>query len=240
MPASYSIKRIYKKGPKGITQPRFCAMNAVLKSDSNESPQCVYNERVASALAQTLHTPNAAGVFADTPDQHSFASLQIANPGVALPNIRKSWISSAAISYPEHVAALVAFDILIGNTDRYQNLKVSLFTKHVEIFSAFDHSHSLLHPYHAPSTSISLFNSNKLIVDTHTFYGHVSRKRLWKWCKRFDDAPDYLIKECCEFGKPINTVDVQTQRKLADALILRKKVLLNIVKSHEHIIKSIP
>jgi len=127
----YSVRRIYKKQASGITQPKFCTMNAVLKVDGQESPQCVYNEKVATNIAQTLHVPNAVGVLADKPSTHSYASLEIAKPSIPLPNIRKSQIYEAAKHYPESVAALVVFDILIGNTDRYQNLKVSLFAPQI-------------------------------------------------------------------------------------------------------------
>jgi len=238
--ATYSIRRIYRKGPHGITAPKFCTVNAVLKFDSKESPQCVYKEKVATNLAQTLHTPNAAGIFAGGLGVHNFASLKIANPGFTLPDIRKSWIKETAKHYPDHVAALVAFDILIGNTDRYQNLKASLFTPHIEIFAAFDHSHALLHPHHPPKQAIALLHSNSLILTSHTFYGLIKRSLLRKWCNRIANTPDYMIQECCEFHKPINTVDESTQKALAHALIFRKDNLPQIARSHEHVIRSKP
>ncbi|RLL51723.1 hypothetical protein D8Y20_08525 [Mariprofundus sp. EBB-1] len=212
-------------------------MNAVLKADNVESPQCVYNEKVATNLAQTLHIPNAAGVLADTSGSTSFASLEIASPGISLPNIRKSWISGAAKLYPDYVAALIVFDILIGNNDRYQNLKVSLFTPHMDIFTAFDHSHALLHPWHEPHKAVELLMSDSLIAKKHTFYGHVSHERLLHWGRRIKETRNYLIKECCEFGRPINTVDVAMQKKLGVALAYRKKRLLHIIADHEDVIR---
>lgn len=238
--ATYSIRRISRKGPDGITEPRFATVNAVLKFDSQNVPQCVYNEAVATRLAQTLHTPNAHGVLAAMPGSHAFASLKIADPGINLPNIPMSWIKKVATTYPDHVAALVAFDIFIGNTDRYQNIKASLFTPHMEVFAAFDHSHTLLHPFLDPVSAITRLASPEIITDKHTFYGYVERPRLDTWCRRIASTPDYLIRECCELGRPLNTVDVNTQRSLGNALIGRAKALPSIVASRNHIIRSKP
>lgn len=238
--ATYSIRRIYRNGPEGITKPRFATVDAVLKFDSQDAPQCVYNETVATRLAQTLHTPNANGVLAAMPGSHAFASLKIADPGISLPDIRKSWIKQASTLYPDHVAALIAFDVFIGNTDRYQNIKASLFTPHMEVFAAFDHSHTLLHPFLDPAAAIARLASNAVITDTHTFYGFVEMPRLDAWCNRIASTPDYLIRECCVLGRPLNTVDVKTQTSLADAIIERAKALPSIIASNGHIIRSKP
>ncbi|MDX8400704.1 MAG: hypothetical protein R8K20_10725 [Gallionellaceae bacterium] len=215
-------------------------MNAILKTDSNESPQCVFNEKVATNLAQTLHIPNAAGVLADMDGPTAFASLEIAHPGINLPNIRKSWIQLTATTFPNYVAALVAFDILIGNTDRFQNIKVSLFTPHMEIFTAFDHSHALLQPCVDPAQSITQLQSPALIADTHTFYGLVKTNALAKWALRISTAPDYMIEECCIIGKPLNSVNTHTQKQVADALVWRKNNLPQIIRMHAHTIRSVP
>ena len=237
---TYSVRKILRKGPEGITEPKFATVNAVLKFDGQNAPQCVYNEAVATNLAQTLHTPSAQGVIAAMPGYHAFASLKIADPGISLPDIRKSWVNQAAQHYPGHVAALVAFDIFIGNTDRYQNIKTSLFTPHMKIFAAFDHSHTLLHPFLSPAAAIARLASGNLIADVHTFYGHVNTSRLNDWCNRIASTPDYMIKECCELGRPLNTVDEKTQASLAGALIRRAKVLPSIVASHSSTIRSRP
>ena len=230
---TYLLRRIYKKQVKGITNPRFCTINAVLKSDGVESPQCVYNELVATNIAQTLHVPNAMGVLTNVNSDHKFASLEIAKPSTPLPNIRKGWFKDAAKLYPDQAAALVVFDIFIGNTDRYQNLKVSLFNENHPIFCAFDHSHSLLHPFYSSDEAIKFLYSDKLLVKHHPFFMLIECQRLKDWCLRFMEASDYLIRECCEMGHALNTVDEATQSKLADALVWRKDNLLNIVNKHD-------
>ena len=229
---TYSLRRIYKKEIKGATSPQFCTINAVLKSDGAESPQCVYNELVATNIAQTLHVPNALGVLTKTDTDHHFASLQIAKPSTPLPNIRASWYKDAAKLYPDQAAALVVFDIFIGNSDRLQNLKVSLFNENNPIFCAFDHSHSLLHPYYSIDKAIKLLHSDELLAKEHPFDGLIECHRLNDWCLRFMEASDYLIRECCEMGHTLNTVDITTQRKLADALVWRKDNLQHIIKKH--------
>jgi len=240
MAVNYSIKRIFKKKANGVTSPRYCTMNAILKADSNESPQCVYNEQVATNLAQVLHIPNAMGVLTHTSKEHSFASLEIAKPGIPLPNIRKKWFKEAAGSYPNEVAALVAFDIFIGNTDRYQNLKVTLQTKTNPIFMAFDHSHSLLHPFHESKDAIKQLRSMDLIAKRHSFYGLVKCSLLHHWVQRLQDLPDYLIIESCEMGSPINSVDTRTQSSLAGALVWRKNNLHTIIDNNLNIIRCVP
>ena len=229
---TYSLRRIYKKDTKGITNPKFCTINAILKSDGIESPQCVYNELVATNIAQTLHVPNAMGVLTKKDTDHIFASLEIAKPSTPLPNIRKGWFKDAAKLYPDQAAALVVFDIFIGNSDRYQNLKVSLFNENNPIFCAFDHSHSLLHPYYSTDKAIKLLHSDELLAKQHPFYGLIECHRLNDWCLRFMEASDYLIRECCEVGHTLNTVDITTQRKLANALVWRKDNLQHIIKKH--------
>jgi len=212
-------------------------MNAILKHDSPAIPYCVYNEKVATNLAQTMHIPNAAGVLANTPGVHGFASLEIASPKIALPNMRPSWNKKAAEKYPEQASALIIFDILIGNTDRYENLKVSLFTPSVDIFAAFDHSHALLHPWYKTDESIAFLCSDNLISNSHPFFGLIDKNTLYRWCDRVMETPNYLIKECCEFNRPINTVDVKTQEKLGRALIYRKNRLMKIIEKHESTIR---
>jgi hypothetical protein len=228
----YKIHRIRRRTSTGVTAASFCTINAILKFDCDESPHCVYNEYVATRLAQTLHLPIADGVLTFTSDGPAFASLEIASPGLSLPDILDSQIRKAANLYPNEVAALVAFDLLIGNYDRGQNLKTSLATPHIKVFKAFDHSHALLTVEGLPERSIKRLRGGELIVTFHPFYHLVRNDLLNEWITRIMDADDLYIKECCLMGKTFRAVTDLMQEELAEALVRRKSMLDTIVATN--------
>ena len=229
-PTPYIIHRINRRTKTGITAASLCTLNAILKFDCDESPYCVYNEHVAVKLAQTLHLPVTDGVLASTNDGPAFASLEIATTGLPLPNLLKSQSAKAASLYPNEAAALVAFDILIGNYDRGSNLKTSLSTPHIRIFKAFDHSHCLLTIEETPDDSLlRLSDASDLIAKFHPFYGHVRQSLLIDWATRVASVEDVYIKECCNMGKTFRTVTADMQKNLSAALIKRKNALPTII-----------
>lgn len=229
-PTPYKIHRISKRASKGCTEASLCTLNAILKFDCDESPHCVYNEHVATKLAQTLHLPVADGVLTSTGDGPAFASLEIASPGLSLPDMLESQRARAANLYPNEAAALVAFDILIGNNDRGRNLKASLTTPHMKIFKAFDHSHCLLTIEENPKDSLRRLDNEDLIVTHHPFYGHVRHNLLEDWISRIEAVDAIYFRECCLMGKTFRAVTDELQRKLFDVLIKRKLSLKAIVK----------
>ena len=234
--ATYRIRRILKSNKLGITSPAACTLDAILKFDSQESPHCVYNEHVALRLAQTLHIPVADGALAHAGDGLAYASLQVDSPGLSLPDMLKSQISRVADQYSDQVAAVVAFDIFIGNWDRGRNLKASLVTSHIRLFRAFDHEHALLGVEADPKDSISRLHSGDLIVKFHPFYGHVLRVPLEYWTNRIDELQDEYIRECCEFESDFRSVPFSLQRDLASALIARRESIAAIVHQGQPII----
>lgn len=231
-PTPYKINRIRRKISTGVTAASLCTLNAILKFDCDESPHCVYNELVATKLAQTLHLPIADGVLTSTGDGPAFASLEVASPGLSLPDMLESQCGKASSIYPKEAAALVAFDILIGNNDRGRNLKSSLTTSHIKIFKAFDHSHCLLTIEEDPKQSIWRLGCGELIVSHHPFYGHIRQTLFDDWIKRIVDMDDIYIRECCQMGKTFRAVTEDLQQMLADALIKRKTYLRTIVDRH--------
>ena len=78
------------------------------------------------------------------------ASLEVAAPGIPFPNVLDSQCEWIAWTYPDEVAALTTFDVLISNC----NLKASIVTPHVRVFKAFDHSYVLLNILEDPDDSI--------------------------------------------------------------------------------------
>jgi len=233
----YIIHRINRRTKAGITSASLCTLNAVLKFDCDESSYCVYNEHVAVRLAQTLHLPVMDGVLASTNDGPAFASLEIATIGLPLPNMLESQIAKAENLYPNEAAALVAFDIFIGNGDRARNLKASLSTPHIKIFKAFDHSHCLLNIEGNPVDSLKrLADDTDLIAQFHPFYGHIKKSLLNDWAARISALDDVYIQECCSMGKTFRAVTVDMQKGTAAALIKRKNALPAIIAMHSRII----
>jgi len=228
----YTIHRIRHRAKSGVTVASLCTLNAILKFDCVESPYCVYNEYVATRLAQTFHLPVADGVLTSTGDGPAFASLEIASPGLSLPDILKSQRGKAADLYPNETAALVAFDILIGNNDRGRNIKTSLTTPHIKVFKAFDHSHCLLTIEEYPEISIDRLNNGELIVTFHPFYGYVRQDLLIEWVDRIAAMDDVYFQECCLMGKTFRAVTEDLQQKLSSALIKRKSELDTIVNNN--------
>jgi len=229
----YKIHRICRRTKIGSTAASFCTLSAVLKFDSDESPFCVYNEHVATKLAQTLHLPAADGVLTSTGDGPTYASLEVFTPGLSLPDLLQSQCSKAAAVYPNEVAALVAFDILIGNNDRGENLKACLATPHIRIFKAFDHGNCLLNIEGEPHEKcLRMLESGDLIVKHHPFYGLVRESLLNDWTKRISEVGDLYFDECCNMGKTFRAVTVDMQKATASALIARKKALPGIIAKH--------
>ncbi|MDA8154750.1 hypothetical protein [Acidithiobacillus thiooxidans] len=237
---TYKIRRISSTRKSGITAPALCTLGATLKFDGEEAPHCVYNEYVALRLAQTLHVPVADGVLTSTGDGPTYASLMLHSPGINLPDVLENQLDSVAQRYPQRVAALLAYDLFIGNGDRARNLKAALVTPHVRFFAAFDHSHALLGVESNPTNSIRKLAEGELIVRRHPFYGRVQAVFLEGWISRIVALPDGYIRECCGMGKPFRAVSEELQQFLADAMIKRKAALPAIVQGYASFIRSRP
>jgi hypothetical protein len=209
-------------------------LDAVLKFDSIEAPHNVYNEYVAGRLAAAIHAPIATGVLTPGIDGPSFASLIVTSPGEALLDLPESRLRDVALSYPNEVAALVAFDLFIGNWDRARNLKVSLVSPHIRVFGAFDHSHALLGIANAdPRESIRQLADGDVIVKYHPFFGLVDRARFIEWTNRIADLSKTVIKSSCQMERDFRTVLVDTQDALAAALILRRTEIFRLAETRK-------
>lgn len=240
MAANYKIRSIRKKSLPGITAPVSCSLDAILKFDSTESPYCVYSELVALRLAQTLHIPVASGVLAMTGSGEAYASVELASPGLRLPDLLPIQYANAASHYADEAAALVVFDIFIGNWDRGSNIKASFVTPHLPIFQGFDHEHGLLGVESDPIMSIERLAKLDLIVLNHPFYGCVSGALVTKWSERIFQVDDVMIRECCELKRPLRTVTIDMQCSLAEALCKRKLHLSQLISNNMMKIKSWP
>ena len=204
-------------------------MRAVLKSDGDEVPHCVYNELVASRLARLVLAPLADGVLAEQQPQRAFASLVLAAPEGSLADLSPTRVVLASDVYPGEAAALTVFDIWIGNWDRAGNLKASLVMRHRRLFCGFDHSHSLLAVADTPADSIHRLGDGELIVKRHPFYGQLRGTLLDEWTERVASLPEALVRAACELGEPLNDVEEDTQTALAEAMAARTRALPEMI-----------
>lgn len=211
-------------------------MDGVLKFDTDESPHCVYNEAVGVRLAQTLHSPIADGVLTASGDGIAFVSLYVASVPDNLPNLHWARRKEVAAKYPAEVAALVAFDIFVGNWDRFRNVKASIKSPSLHLFRGFDHSHALLGTATTAEDSLIALNSNHIIATRHPFFGLVDLGRLAEWAQRIAGSSDFLIAECCQFRRDFRSVRTATQSALAAALNVRKRLMPSILSANtQHI-----
>jgi hypothetical protein len=228
----YQIARIRAKPYKGSTRPSACEIPGVAKFDGENAPNCVYDEAVAARLAQTLHAPIADGVLALIGDGHAFVSLKVGSFGERLLDLPVGRRQAAASRYPDEAAALVLFDILIGNWDRARNLKVSLVSPNLQVFSAFDHSHSLLDAKESVPASLEALRLGVLLVRSHPFFGLVDPTRLERRLQRFAAVDAEAIADCCRLGRGFQGVPREVQERLGEALIARREALARIVAAH--------
>lgn len=236
----YKIKGIRHSPFQGITKPGLCNVLGVIKFDGEESHHCVYNEAVCSRLAQTLHAPIADGVLTMTIGGPAFVSLRLDSLGERLPNLLWKKRGEAAQRYPEEVASLILFDLLVGNWDRERNLKVSLANAHLHLFRAFDHSHALLDVYFDDmSRSLSALRDGELIVRRHPFYGLIPPHALTVARDRFLGVDDDMVRACCLFGKGFSGVSYKAQMALANSLLNRRRLLDSIIRDNELVIHTL-
>ena len=235
MPTPYRIHKIapLRRGSAGITRPDSCTMNGFLKYDGPESRHCVYNEYVALRLAQALRVPVADGVLAVAGDGLAYASLEVAMPGIDLPDMIARQAARVASQYPRGAAALVAFDIWIGNWDRGRNLKASVASPHLPLFLAFDHSHALLDIKADAGESVACLAGGALIAASHPFYGLVESENLGGWVSRIAGLDAGLLADCCVFHRPFRSVDVGLQKSLGNALASRAASLSGIIAENK-------
>ncbi|CAG0964663.1 hypothetical protein MYXO_00958 [Myxococcaceae bacterium] len=135
--------------------------------------------------------------------------------------------------YPSDVAALVVFDIWIGNWDRGGNIKAAVVSEHLPLFLAFDHSHALLNVDETAGGSIARLGGGSLIVESHPFYGRATPDMLDKWVERIARMDAGTVAECCGFGRPFRSVGTETQEALGIALAARAGDLPRIVSENK-------
>lgn len=171
----YKIHKKFKKKIIGCTNPKICSIYGVLKNNNRESPYCMYNEYVAVQLARLFKFPICDGILTIHDKQTSFVSLMLAMATLSLPDTRESQMYRLCSLYPQEVAEIFAFDMLIGNYDRGNHIKATFVSPEFPLFRGFDHSNALLGLDIDPNESLASLASNKPIIELHPFAPYVSK-----------------------------------------------------------------
>jgi hypothetical protein len=208
-------------------------MSAILKFDDPESPHCTFNEYVSMRLAQTCNIPVSDGGLTLSGNGLTFASLEFGSPGMSLPDVIPSRRARVAELYSNETAALVAFDLWIGNWDRGNAIKATLVNPHVYLFGGYDHSHAIFNVEEDPWRSIGrLSDENDLIVNYHPFYGMVYANQLETWLQLIGQVPDEIIHSICRCNQQFRGVTEAMQEALSNALCRRKINIWDIAHNH--------
>ncbi len=235
-PVPSRIRSVGKGVGHGSTVPYYCTLRGILKFDHpQEAPNCVYNELVAMRLGVCLGAPIAMGTLVAAERGEAFVSLMVGATNFTLPDLDSGMRESASKKFPLHAATLLAFDIFIGNIDRECNLKVDMKRPGMQIFSAFDHSHSLLDSSLDVEASLKELGSNALILGGHPFIktAGVTFAETLQVAERISKLPEEMIFNACVFGEKFRCVTVDQQERLAEALLHRRKVLPKIIRDNK-------
>ena len=226
---SYKIREYGERLPGySLTEPSKGTLEVVIKREHNEARACVYNELVALALGNAIGVPLVQGVPTHTVDGVCFASLMVDGMGIDLPNIGFEQFESAVKRYPRECAGLLVFDAWIQNSDRSENLKANLQLSPAHIFAGFDHESGLLKHIDSIQERLdALRDPNQFI--SHPFAGIGLDNYLPPWIERIQNLSDERIVESVVLGRSVNSVHEDEQISLAEALVMRRDWLPELV-----------
>lgn len=227
--ATYKLEQLAKGRRTGISGPIDGLVRAVVKMDSAELPFCVYSEIVAVRLARLLGAPVADGAPVMAGPRVAYASLELTLAGARIPDLTKNRISDIVSGYADEAAAILVFDLWIGNWDRANNIKSSTLTENLRLFRAFDHGHALLGIESDPADSVRRLGTVDCIALHHPFAEHVEQMPIAKWIERLQQIPDFQIDDACDSGDLMLNVSGTRQRSLAIALSQRRHSLDELV-----------
>ncbi|MEO8801796.1 MAG: hypothetical protein ABI375_00395 [Rudaea sp.] len=228
---TYIVRSILRPVGKGVTNPFFCTLDGVIKFDCDESPYAVYNELVAQRIGERVGAPIAAGGITISPRGEAFASLRSGAPGLSLPDLQMRQVKKVARMYPDETAALIVFDVFIGNWDRTSNVKAATISPNLKLFAAFDHGHALLAADRKLAESIRRLGLPDPIVTQHPFSEVVDRSLVQVAADRVRRLTDSDLNGCCILGMPFRSVSTRVQGRLAAALKVRRENIDMLLKA---------
>ena len=226
---TYALKNVRKPVGRGVTEPEYGEVGAVIKQDNDESRAQVYSEYVGGRLAGLVGVQVASGVFVAHSRGLRYASLQIAEVGFSLSDIEEEeHIAEVAERYPVEVAKIAVFDVWIGNIDRAGNLRANLAESTDNVIVGLDHGGCLLSGADNKDAALARL-ADKSWPPTHAFRGLVRSYFVDPVVQRIERLPDEAIQEACVLGGTVGSVMLTDQAMLAEVLIQRRDWLREMV-----------
>lgn len=228
---TYRLKQRSRPVGRGVTDAFRGAVEAIIKEDHFEAPTQTYNEHVAQRLAGLIGVPTAAGALVIHGTGLKYASLALSDLSATPPDIQSDrQIQRTLARYPIECAAILVFDLWIGNPDRTGNVKANLAARHDDLLCAFDHGLALLGCRGNKEDSIEALANDVGWPLHHPFAAGVSRADCMVTVERIQRLDASLIRETCVAGQSVGSVFPPEQEELAVALTQRRGRLPEIVQ----------
>lgn len=233
MPVTYY--KIWSTGPAvgdGATQSVHVGVAGIAKGNTPGPPTTVANELVCNRLASALLLPIPPGFLIEHSGKPHFVSLNFNLAGQQLPPVVPTEVVTA---HPELSWGIVLFDMWVVNWDRHsRNLAYDKPSNRVQIF---DHSHTLL----SRGLPVLVANKGAPGIERHCIAPVItSLTGASAWHQRILSLPEhYLRAVVTELGESQFNVSQSDAAALADFLLERRPLLLDIARSHQSIFPNI-
>ena len=230
----------WKSPAPGASDTRKVELHGYAKLNSVGGPLCVANEYICSRIGDRLSIPVPPGAVIAA-DAGKKAWLTLSFTPTTLPPIDAA---DVATRVPRLAAEVVVFDILIANTDRHAgNLAFRSADRRLEVF---DHGHALMGA--GPAAGVSKFQgfANALAIDGAAGNRHclldllTSVPHVMAAVELVEaNLTDAMIRRITEEAKLLR-VGFSEAGPLADALILRRSRIRDLIRKASHEFKGIP
>jgi hypothetical protein len=226
----------WKSPAPGASDTRKVDLRGFAKLNSPAGPLCVANEYTCSRLGDRMGLPVPPGAVLRT-DTGEKAWVTLSFTASPLPPVNPRDVVALV---PALAAEVVVFDILIANTDRHAgNLAFMRADKRLEVF---DHSHALMGPgagagvtrYHGFAGDLGLAG-NQCLLPHLTDARHVMAAIE----KVETNLTDQVIRRICGEAKSLG-VGLSSSGPLADAIIIRRDNLRDLIQRESHQFRGIP
>lgn len=203
----YRLLSFGKQTGIGVGDSYHATVHAVAKTNVPNSPYCIPNELVCSAIGSflCLPLPPAAIVKGSGSQAGSswFASLDFNLAGNTLPPVD---VRACVKQLPELSTGLVVFDCLVANCDRHRGNFAVDFGQSLPRMSIFDHSHALF-GYEAGKginrltelrDRLAMSGGSVTGANRHCLLDHIDTCNHFRhWTSRVEKLPDFQIEEAC-------------------------------------------
>lgn len=207
----------------GMTRPRYCTLNGVAKLPSSDFPCLVLNELVCTDLATVLGLPVPPGVVVEAEQGPAYVSLQFGETGERPPPIIPA---TFAADNADLAAAVVVFDLWIGNEDRHD--EGLAYSPGLIPPAVFDHSHAIYK--NLQPTSALEYRGGMDLLDGCLVDVISDSAALVHWVVSIERAQDDVIFRICTRAARNARLPPSTGTTAASFLIKRKGMVRGILK----------